>query len=641
MKTKHFLAATLSALFLTVSAADKNPVVMTINGKDVRLSEFEYLYRKNKQQQIEEQPFDKYVDMFVTYKLKVADAVAEGIDTTKSFVREYNMYRNELLQSYLEDKTVNERLALEQYERMGEEVDVYHLMISLENGSTVSRTQQKAYLDSLRTLLVNGADWAAIADKHSIDPSAKRNHGHIGWIRSGMFPYPFEYQAWNTPEGEISEVFATDYGYHLVKPVAHRASKGEVLAEHILLLTPRDQNPEGVAAVKARVDSIYALIKNGADFEELAKQFSEDPGSKRNGGKLPWFGAGRMVPAFEKVAFETPIDSVSLPFATPYGFHIVKKLGARGLSPFVEVKDQIIAQFKNDERHTAARDAKLVQIKEATGFKYLPGRDEMFAQIKACGGFDSLCISRLDVCETPLFSFADKKVLVKDLMPRVRAMKGLTVVGAERFIEDNIDIYANELLIDYEMNRLEKENVDVANLANEYRDGLLLFAVSDKKVWRRSNEDAEGLQAFFEANRGKYTWDKPRFKGLLIQAANDSVSALINDRLATLGGDTIMSTIRKEFAGNVRIDKVILPQGKNSLIDVCAFGADKATAKPDSRYPVYFVYDWRIIEAPEVAADDKGAVVVDYQNQLESDWIAEMKAKYPVKINKKALKKVK
>ena len=170
---------------------------------------------------------------------------------------------------------------------------------------------------------------------------------------------------------------------------------------------------------------------------------------------------------------------------------------------------------------------------------------------------------------------------------------------------------------------------------------MLLFAVSDKKVWRRSNEDAEGLQAFFEANRGKYTWDKPRFKGLLIQAANDSVSALINDRLATLGGDTIMSTIRKEFAGNVRIDKVILPQGKNSLIDVCAFGADKATAKPDSRYPVYFVYDWRIIEAPEVAADDKGAVVVDYQNQLESDWIAEMKAKYPVKINKKALKKVK
>ena len=77
------------------------------------------------------------------------------------------------------------------------------------------------------------------------------------------------------------------------------------------------------------------------------------------------------------------------------------------------------------------------------------------------------------------------------------------------------------------------------------------------------------------------------------------------------------------------------------MIDLCAFGADKTTAQPDSRYPVYFVYDWRIIEAPEVAADDKGAVVVDYQNQLESDWIAEMKAKYPVKINKKALKKVK
>ena len=641
MKTKRILAALLSVAFLSVSAADKNPVVMKINGKDVRLSEFEYLYRKNKQQQIEDQPFDKYVDMFVTYKLKVADAEAEGIDTTQSFINEYKMYRNDLFQSYIDDKSVLEKLAKEQYDRMKEDVDVYHLMFPLEDGVTTTREMQIAKIDSIRTILVNGGNFEEYAKKYSVDPSVKSNNGHIGWVRSGMYPYQFEVAAWNTPIGEYSPVFATDYGYHVVKVGARRKSKGEVLTEHILILTPRDRNEKGITAAKAKIDSIYDLVKKGEDFETLAKRFSEDPGSNKDGGRLPWFGTRQMVPEFEEAAFSTPVDSVSKPFATAYGFHIVKKLDERSLFPYEKVKDNILASFKNDNRQNAGKEARLAQIKTESGFKFLEGRDEIFKTVKECGGFDSVCIARLEKSNTPLMTFAGKTIGVNEFMPRVKSMKGLSVIGSQRYLEDNLDNFAKDLLTDYEMNRMMNENPDFSNLANEYRDGLLLFAVSDQKVWKRSNNDVAGLEAYFEAHKDKYKWSAPRFKGYLIQVSNDSVAALVKAELTNLGGDTLASHLRKEFSGNLRIDKVIIPQGKNSLIDVCVFGADKSKAKTDERYPVYFVHDWKVIDAPEVAADDKGAVVVDYQNQLESDWVNEIKAKYPVKINKKALKKVK
>ena len=146
---KNSLLAGSLALFALCASA-KDPVAMTVNGKDVKLSEFEYLYNKNKQQQLEEQPFDKYVDMFVTYKMKVADAEAAGIDTTKTFIDEFNGYRADLAKTYLEDKTVNDRLAHEAYERKKEEVEVAHIMLPLKDPATQSALVSKNRLDSIR-----------------------------------------------------------------------------------------------------------------------------------------------------------------------------------------------------------------------------------------------------------------------------------------------------------------------------------------------------------------------------------------------------------------------------------------------------------------------------------------------------------
>ena len=156
MKIKLMIGALIGGVCLAFAA--KDPVLMTINGKDIHLSEFEYLYKKNNQQQVEKETLDQYVDRFVTYKQKVADAEAEGVDTLKSFLAEYNGYKEGMVKDFLEDTTVNVRLEKEAYERMKTNVDLDHIMLPLGKDAKENK-EILARLDSIRTCVIKGEDW--------------------------------------------------------------------------------------------------------------------------------------------------------------------------------------------------------------------------------------------------------------------------------------------------------------------------------------------------------------------------------------------------------------------------------------------------------------------------------------------------
>lgn len=620
----------------------KDPVVMTINGKDIKLSEFEYLYNKNKQQQLEKQPFNKYVDMFVTYKLKVADAEAAGIDAQKSFLNEFKGYRNDLAKPYLEDKTTNDRLAKEAYERMKEEVDVSHIMVSLRDASGKSSLSQKRLLDSIRTCIVNGQDFGELALKYSTDPAVKSNKGHMGYVSAGRLPYAFEYAAYNTPVGSISEVIETPFGYHIVKANARRASKGTVLVEHILKLFPKDVTPEKAEETKLKIDSIYKAIKAGADFEELARKTTDDRGTRQQGGRLPWFGAGQMVPEFEKVAFEMPKDSISTPFKTAYGFHIIKKLDSKGVPPFAEVKESIMSSFSEDSRNDQARVEKLKELKKQ--YKYTinsNAKKEIYDAIDKYNGFDSLMVADLSHSKTPLVTFGkNNTITIKDFITKHTKYGKLNAETSKLLMTRLINEDGDEALLEYIKSELEKNVPEFGNLIHEYRDGLLLFEISNRNVWDKSSKDKEGLEAYFKAHKNKYVWTAPKYKGYLIQTINDSVANLVKDKLASVGSDSLIQTLKKIFTNNIRIEKMLVAKGENQLIDAIEFGNNKGLQNPNKRFPIYFTYDGRIISQPEEANDVRGQVTVDYQTQLEEQWVSQLKKKYPVSINWKVLNKL-
>ena len=301
----------ISAFALALAA--KDAVVMTVNGKDVPKSEFEYLYHKNSQQQMSAQPIDDYAELFKLYKLKVEDARAEGLDTMQNFKKEMEQYRHDLAAPYLADSTYMYHLLDEAAKRAQEEVEARHIMIfKSRDASQNPALRQRA--DSLLSVLKNGGDFEELAKQYSGDRGSNSRGGLMGYITALQYPYEFETAAYTLADGEISEVEESPMGYHILKGGKHRPASGEVLAEHILILT-QGKNADQEVAAKATIDSLYNIVKKDpSQFEDLARRFSDDKGSGREGGKLPWFGRGRMVAEFDSTAFALKDGEISEPF---------------------------------------------------------------------------------------------------------------------------------------------------------------------------------------------------------------------------------------------------------------------------------------------------------------------------------------
>ena len=638
MKIKLMIGALIGGVCLAFAA--KDPVLMTINGKDIHLSEFEYLYKKNNQQQVEKETLDQYVDRFVTYKQKVADAEAQGIDTLKSFVAEFNGYKEGMVKDFLEDTTVNARLEKEAYDRMKTNIDLDHIMLPLGKDAKDNKVILDR-LDSIRTCVLNGEDWGTLAKKFSIDPSVSRNSGHYGFTASGVYPYKWEMVAYTTPVGQICKPFRTDFGNHLIRVNGKRNDPGQVEVEHIMLMT-RNLNDSAKAAAKVKIEEIYDSLKNGANFELMAKKYSEDKGSASKGGRLPLFGINRMVPEFEKASFALQVGEISAPIETQYGYHIIKKLGHKGVPSFEEALPSIKRAISFDERSQMARDAKLKEVKKLYAYK---SNDEKFRtylvkELKKHGGFDSAFVSDvLAKSNFTIYSYAKKKVPASVLAKSVNPKAKYDIESAAGNIAAQIDPYASKDIMQYYIDNLINDNAEYRNLINEYRDGMLLFEISNKKVWEGASKDTTGLKNYFEANRAKYNWTKPHFKGIILSAKNDSIAKAVKALIPTLGKDTLTTTLHKKFASNIKMERMLFAQGENDVVDAVVFGGKEQTG--NEKYPIAFVLEGGVIAQPEGVPDVKGLVTSDYQDALEKAWLKELKKKYPATINKNVLKLVK
>lgn len=618
---------------------------MKVNGTDVTRSEFEYLYNKNSQQQLSPQPLDEYVEMFKLYKMKVADAKAAGLDTTSAFLKEMEQYRDELSAPYLVDSVYMNKLVEEAYKRSKQEAQAYHIMMLKSMDSSENKIL-KSRLDSIRNELLKGADFSEMAKKYSQDKSAQTNGGYLGYITVNRYPYNFEKNAFELREGEISEIVESPVGYHILKGGKKRPASGRVLTAHILRMASGDISDADKAKAKALIDSIYEeVVKNPDSFENLAMSFSEDPGSAKNGGKLPWFGRGEMVSEFDSVAFALKDGEISEPFLSRFGWHIIKKYDSNDGFTLNQMKPLLLS------RMSVPQDERYMMIKrhqnETLGKKHkLKVNNSSLSAIKdeiSRNGIDTVFFTRfLEGKEGNMQLFAiDKEAIpVKDFAEFMKSTRQNDPVVAGELFDNLYTSYLNDRLLDAEKDWLKENVSDYSNLLKEYEEGSLLYEISVRNVWDKAAKDEEGLKNFFENHRDDYTWKNPHVKGYLVQVSNDSITRLVENRLGELDSDSIVKTIRKEFQRAVQIDKVLLEKGQNQMVDYLVFGGAEYIPK-NTRFKNFFMYQPRILEAPEEVNDVRGLVTGDYQTELQRAWEDELRTKYPVEINDKVLKKVK
>ena len=198
---------------------------------------------------------------------------------------------------------------------------------------------------------------------------------------------------------------------------------------------------------------------------------------------------------------------------------------------------------------------------------------------------------------------------------------------------------AEKILGDYNARQLVETNPEYRNLLNEYRDGMLLFEISNRRVWKAASKDTVGLEQYFAANRAKYNWDEPHFKGIILSAKNDSVLNLVKADIMTLDPATLTDALHNKYTNDIRMERMVVKKGENPYADYLAFHEGE---KPERKgYDAFMILEGGLINQPEEMSDVRGAVTSDYQDVLEERWKEELQAKYPAKINKKVLKQVK
>ncbi len=575
MNRTHIAAIALLASSVFAASA-KDEVVMTVNGVDVPRSEVEYLYHKNQQQQVDPQTLDEYAEMFKIYKLKVADALSQRLDTLPTFRSEMAQYRADLATPYMTDSLYLNSLVKEAYDLSREEAEAFHIMLA--KGATPEETEAAhAKADSIHTVLLNGGDFGELAAQYSVDRASSSAGGRMGYIVSGRFPYAFEKAAFTLAPGQISEIVESPQGYHILKGGHRRPARGTVLVEHIMKMVPPTATAEQQAAAKASIDSIYnAVVANPAIFEDLARELSDDKGSGRQGGKLNWFGAGMMVEPFDSASFALSVNEISRPVRSQFGWHVIRKLDAKAPATLEEMKPQVLKRIANPQ-------------------------DERYALVE--------------------------KNLINNLRKKHKKL----------LQKQNLD---DKALKEVEYEWLYTNEPDYRNLLNEYREGSLLYEASLREVWDKAAKDDEGLNNYFNAHRTDYKWTKPHVKGILVQAVNDSVADLVRAALKEGSDDAAVKAVRKQFVGKASIDRILMEEGQNAMVDNVMFGG--APVKPNNKkYTVYYVFDPKVLNAPESMTDVRSLVTGDYQNQLERDWVERLKSRYPVQVNEKVLRKVK
>jgi len=347
---------------------------------------------------------------------------------------------------------------------------------------------------------------------------------------------------------------------------------GLVQVAHILIRVDQKAPADDLLAAKQRIDSVYNALKQGADFAELAGKVSQDPGSARQGGLLPFVQRGQLVKEFEEVAFALKDGELSEVVQSPYGYHIILKKGHKMLEPFEEHRESIL------------------KFMEQRGIR------------------ERLAKAMVDT----LVSQSDGK-LTSDAIMRQKA------------------------------DELSAKDADLKYLIREYYEGLLLYEISNKLVWDKAAKDEAGLAQYFKKNSKKYAWDEPRFKGMAYHVKDaadvEAVKQCVKKLKFEDWAEALRTTFNSDSIIRIRVEKGIFRKGDNALVDSAVFKKDTVVTKVKD-YPIDAVYGKILKKGPEDYTDVRGLVVSDYQDQLEREWVADLRRRYTFSVNNDVLKTV-
>ena len=643
---RYILALTVIVISLVMNAQDSD-ILMTLGKNKVTKDDFEYLFLKNRTNvKTKPQTIDEYLQTYKKFRLKVIDAEALGYDTLGSFRKELDSYRNQMAIGYLTDKDKEKALIEEAYRNMQQDVEASHILLLLPQNATPEDTA-KIYQKALNIIKrLKKENFRTVATAESDDVGTKGNGGYLGWITGQMMVYPVEKELYSLPIGKISSPIRTGYGYHIIKVTNRRQAVGKVKVAHILKQFPENATKEQKAKLKSEIDAIYDKLKNGADFASMAKESSDDEMSANSGGVLNEFGVGRMVEVFENTAFSLKNKGdISSPIETPYGWHIIQLIDRKPVDSFEKMKSDIITHFGFDGRYDACKKSFVDKLKNEYDYKFnQDAYKELIDYARRYNRPDSnYLIGAGSLSNDWLIKIKDLSVSPQKYVDYVYSMSKYKDNSAVAQTHGLINSFIDDEIIRFEDSRLEQKYPEFRHLIQEYHDGILLFNISNDKVWEKAIKDTAGLKTFFEQNIKRYAWQTPHYKGKIIYCKDPATAKTLQKKFKKMTASQIA-----EHIASLNKDSVVIKyksglweKGENPVIDNLAFGNKAASYQTPKEYPYIFVAGKVLKSMPETYTDVRAAVVTDYQDYLEKSWIADLEKRYPATVDTKVLERIK
>jgi len=639
----------LTAILILFALVNVNSQALFTYGKyKADAKEFLRAFNKNNQQPAanKSRAIKDYLDLYINSRLKIREAYDRGYDTLPNIKNEIENLRSQVIENYMSDPAAISRLTKEAFKRSLKDIHVAHIFISSVNASGIPDTAAtRKKLDEVSKRLARGEDFLKVAQQFSDDPSAKTNKGDVNFITVFTLPYELENVVYSTTPGKFSKPYQSRAGYHIFKNLGERKALGTIKVQQILLAFPPGMRETAKKSLQQLADSLYRRIQAGDSFAKLASSFSNDYVSAASDGNIPEISVGQYDPSFEKAVWSLKDGSISKPFETDYGYHIVKRISAKPVVTNAANKantEELQQKIMADERWKTARNF----IYESVGKKDLFHKanynesvlwalTDSLLDSKPAGIGKSMNTSSL------LFTLGDSTIRVMEWIGFAQMNRFKADRATLKAYPDIMDEFVKNSMYQYYRSHLEDFNDDFRNQMTEFRDGNLFFEIMQQEVWNKAQNDSVALQDLYEKNKNQYTW-KQSADAVIFFCSDELAAKDLHNQMKkdpTNWRKAVEAVSEKVVADSARYEWSQIPgiEGKTPADGMITQLSVNATDKTASFSLISKVYNQ---PAPRSFNEAKGLVMNDYQTMLEQQWVQALKKKYPVVIDQKVLAQI-
>ena len=634
-------------------AQSEDPVVIKLGKEEIRFSEFRNKFAKNNDlSKVSAEELRNFVDLYVTFRLKYAEAAAARLDTIASLREELDDYREQIAASCLTDKEVSSRIFEEAVERMQWDIRASHILKKVQMEAVPADTLA-AYnaVMALRQRILKGEAFGDAAAKESDDPSAKDkksaggdvmqqgNRGDLGYFTAFDMLYSFESGAYNTQVGSLSMPIRSELGYHLVFVHDKRPAFGKCKATQIVIpfnkspnLTPSERAKDAEQTLR-KINDISNEVKNGLPFEDAVEKYGEGG----TNGKLPLFGCNRFEGDFVKELYGLKEGEISKPIKTSYGYHLVKIDELVPVRTDEEAKSSIHTKILQDSRSFKSRESFIERVKKENGFKEIEDKKAKTTPVQDFytaldsnifnGTYEKSMVKHLT---RPMFVFAQKNYTQQDFAQYLEqhpftnvkdvALPVLVNFAYKRFIDNTV--------MDYEESQLEVKNSQFVDLMRDYKEGIMLYELNERRIWKNPENDSIGLENFYQTVKNSHLYPlRVKAEYFKFKANESTAFKLLSMLDKNAPADKIMGKMNKK-ATNLVLDTVVYWQGQNKKFDATIMDWYKISSNKtymgmgpgDAECEAVRILE--IIQpSPQPLSEIRGLVISEYQKKLEEEWM--------------------